>query len=194
MPSAKIKMRLDSSAITSLIGKLGALDKKVAKKALRAGISAASRRVMMDAKALVPKRSGQLRRSIGRKMWMRKGGSVIAGIIGPRRGFRVVYLGKYIDPVKYAHLVEFGRREVVAGKAKGKGTGKKVLSEGGRGGVVYGVRVRSVPPHPFMRPAWERNKARATGLIIQELVKGIRTYYARASKFKMSAISGKGNR
>ncbi len=193
MPSAKISMRIESKAIGGLIAKLAALDKKVARKALRAGISAATKVVMWDAKALVPVRSGQLRKSIGRKIWTKKGGAVIAGIVGPRRGFRVVYLGKYIDPVKYAHLVEFGRREVVAGKAKGKATGKKVLSSGRPpmlGAQVYGVRVKSVPPHPFMRPAWERNKTRVVWLIIRELVKGVKVYYARAgSKGK----SKKGN-
>jgi HK97 gp10 family phage protein len=185
---ARVKCRVESRAIQSLMTKLAALDRKVARKAIRKGLNEAAKVVMWEAKALVPKRTGALRKSIGRKIWVKKGGAAVAAIIGPRKGFRVVYLGKPIDPVKYAHLVEFGRREVVAGVAKGKPTGKKALSSGKSGGKLFGKRVRSVAPRPFMRPAWERNKTRVVGIVIKELVAGIKAYYARGPvKFRPMA-------
>lgn len=184
MPSAKVKMKIESKAINALVARLAQLDRKVGKKALRAGINEATKVVTKDVKSLVPKRTGQLRKSIGRRVWTKRGGGIIYGIVGPRAGYRILYQGKYINPTKYAHLVEFGRREVVAGIAKGKATGKKVLSSGKDGGQIFGKRVRSVAPRPFMRPGWERNQRRVVGIIIQKLYEALRDF-ARNRRAKM---------
>ena len=179
MPSAKIKMRIESSAINELVAKLASIDRKIGRKALKDGINEGTKVVTADAKAGVPRRTGQLRKSIGRKVWVKKGGAVIYGLVGPRKGFRTLYQGKYIDPVKYAHLVEFGRREVVAGVAKGKPTGKKVLSSG-KGGQIFGKKVRSVAPRPFMRNAWESNEHRVTQIVVEKLRQAITQFFAKA--------------
>lgn len=187
MPGARVKFRMESRAVEALAKKLSELNKKVAKKALKKGVNDITKVVMWTARSLVPKRSRQLYKALGRKIVTYRGGAIVAGVIGPRKGFRVLWRGKYIDPTKYAHLVEYGRREVVAGKAKGKSTGKKVLADGVKGtsglpgvGTIYGKRVRSVPPRPFMRPAWEQNKNRAVGILINHLRKGIREHYRNA--------------
>jgi HK97 gp10 family phage protein len=173
---SKVRCRVESRAVAELLARLAGLDRKVARKALRKGLTEATRVVMWDARALVPKRTGTLRKSIGRKVWTKRGGAVIAGIIGPRKGFRVLVRGRPVNPVRYAHLVEFGRRAVVAKK---KATGAAgVLSEG-KGGEVFGPRVASAAPRPFMRPAWERNKDRIVAVLVRELENGVRLYYAR---------------
>lgn len=70
-------------------------------------------------------------------------------VLGKQRGRTVSgrqvhrIVGKYVDPVKYAHLVEGGRKAVSPVKAK-------VLADGA---FVYGKRVWAVPPRPFMAPA-----------------------------------------
>jgi HK97 gp10 family phage protein len=169
--SAKVKFKIESQAVRELATRLALIDRKVARAALKAGVNEATRLVMWAAKSLVPRRSGQLRKSLGRKVKVYRGGAVIAGIIGPRRGFRVQWKGRWIDPVNYAHLVEYGRREVVPTK-------KKVLADK-VAGKVFGSRVRSVPPRPFLRPAWEQNKDRAVSAIVAALNDGLRKFLAK---------------
>jgi HK97 gp10 family phage protein len=186
VPSAKIKMRIESKAIAALAGRLAEIDRKIARKALKAGINEVSKAVLWDAKSLVPKRTGLLRKSLGRKIKSYRNGAVIVGIIGPRKGFRLVINGVPVNPVKYAHLVEFGRREVRPKKKKvlaGSGipvAGKASKQMGPYRQVIFGKRVRSVAPRPFLRPAWEHNKARAVGVIIQALHAALRGIYRRA--------------
>lgn len=176
----KVKFRIDSQAIKALANRLAQVDRKIARKALQDGINEATKDVLASAKSLVPRRSGQLRKSLGRKVKSYRGGAVVVGIVGPRKGFRVEYRGKMIDPAKYAHLVEYGRREVVVKK-------KKVLSSGSAGvgglpgqGVIFGKRVRSVAPRPFLRPAWEQNKQRVVGIILKHLNLGVKKFFANA--------------
>lgn len=56
---------------------------------------------------------------------------------------------KIVDPVKYAHIVEYGRRAVQVKKAK-------VLSGDG---TIYGRKARAVPGKPFLRQAWAKNRS-----------------------------------
>jgi HK97 gp10 family phage protein len=177
MPAAKVKFRIESAAVAELADKLAQMDRKAARVALKKGVNEATKIVLWDAKARTPRRSGQLRKSLGRLVKTYRGGAIVAGIVGPRKGFRVQWRGKYIDPVKYAHLVEFGRKEVVAGVGRGgKKTGKRLLSDGT---TVFGPRVRAVPPRPFLRPAWDENKGRVVQVIIDALRKGLRDFLAR---------------
>lgn len=53
------------------------------------------------------------------------------------------FLQSYVDPAKYAHLVEGGRKAV-------RPVTKRVLAGGG---VVYGKSAFGVQPRPFMHPA-----------------------------------------
>ena|GEM_PF-7040298 len=177
MAGLKVSARVSSKAITHLAQKLGQIDRKAARKALRAAVNEASKDVLATAKSLVPVRTGTLRKSLGRKVYTRRGGAVAIAVIGPRKGYRVVVNGRPVNPVNYAHLVEFGRREVVAGTAKGKPTGKKFLANKGAG-QFFGKRVRSVPPRPFLRPAWEQHKARVVKLVIARMKEALAALFA----------------
>ncbi len=173
-----VKMRIGDEQISRLARRLADLDQKVATKAIKTGVNEITKDVLWDARALVPVRSKQLRKSLGRLVRVYRNSKVVVGIIGPRRGFKVQYRGKWVNPVNYAHLVEYGRREVRVKK-------KKVLSEGSAGpgelpgiGTVFGKRVRAVPPRPFLRPAWERNRLKATRTLLAHLRAGFRQYLA----------------
>lgn len=68
-----------------------------------------------DLVAQANKSTGTLAKSMGRKVKIYRQSGAAVGIVGPRKGFaRTVRLktGRevYMDPVKYAHLVEFGTR------------------------------------------------------------------------------------
>lgn len=72
------------------------------------------RPLVTSMRARVPVRFGFLKRSLGIKQKRFRGGRVVWSRIAPRTGFR--FRGEFIvngrqvkaDPVKYAHLVEFG--------------------------------------------------------------------------------------
>src|SRR5690348_17333966 len=99
------------------------LETKAARKANRKGVAAASRLLAKKAKGRVHRGHGGvpglLKKSIGSKTKTYRGSGVTVGIIGPRKGFlHVLKGGKRVDPVKYAHIEENGRRIVVAKKSK----------------------------------------------------------------------------
>jgi HK97 gp10 family phage protein len=162
---------------------------KVMRAASRKGVNEATKLVLASAKSFVPQRTGSLRKSLGRKVVAMKNGGGYVGVVGPRKDMsdkerarrqqefeqgkrkrapgkakfrRVVkYKGKEItvNPVHYAHLVEYGT-------APHGVKGKKVLS--GADGV-FGTRTSGSKPRPFLRPAWESNKAACEGMILQSL-------------------------
>lgn len=133
-------------------------------KALRRGITKASRLVAKAAKAKLHTKSGNniLKKSIGAKVVVK--GDRVLGIVGPRNGFKqqigVRHDGSpvYEDPAKIAHLKENGRAAVAV-------TDKKVLSDGRE---VFGTSVKAVPAEPFMRPAWDENKDAVVNIIADE--------------------------
>lgn len=139
------------------------------RKVIRAAISKASTVILQEVKSRVPKRSGLLKKSMGRKVkTYTRTGTVIA-IVGPRVGHRKLYKGNYIDPVKYAHLVEFGRKASVVRK-------KKVMSDGS---VIYGKKTKPVAPKPFIRQSWAARKHDVRKIIIDELNRGIKRELAK---------------
>lgn len=196
-----IKFQVDQAALNKLMSKVKEVERKAARKGIKAGINQLSILILKEAKDRVPKRTGQLKKSLGRKVRTKKDGSVVYAVIKPRAGlwvksregvigragrgkrkgqtftkaFRIERAGPAmgaIDPVRYAHLVEYGRREVVTVK-------KKVLAGGG---IIYGKRVKSVAPRPFLRPAWERYKSQSTGIIAAYVKRAIADYWKKNRK------------
>lgn len=165
-------MRLRMKGVPELIRTLREIDKKVAKKALRDGVQESTKPILKDAKAKVRVDTKLLKKSLGRKVKSYKGGEVIAGIVGVRKGtkgkkgnrtrtdkFRVQVgtdaKGKaiYMDPIKYAHLVEFGTRP------HSVGSGDMLKRKGRKAGQVQrGGKHPGSKPYPFMRPALQKNK------------------------------------
>ncbi len=113
MPFA-IKAKLEG--LDRALALLRELPKKLAKKTLRAGVNQATKLLLSEAKSRVPPSTGLLRKSLGRKVKVYKG--AVVGIVGPRKGFKIQVGVRmrgpnkgtpvYMDPVRYAHLVENG--------------------------------------------------------------------------------------
>lgn len=182
MSRLAVKVGVESGAVQRLTAALAAIEPKVARKATRAGINEITTVVLKDAKARVPKRSGQLRKSLGRKVKGYRRGEIVSGIVGPRRGFRVVIGGVAVNPVNYAHLVEFGRgvsragqRSVIrSGRRTTEKTQSKVLSSfytavAPDTARVFGPAVAPAAARPFMRPAWDENRGRAAKILARHL-------------------------
>jgi HK97 gp10 family phage protein len=108
----KVKMRI--TGVAELMKKLRSIDEKVKKVALQKGIGAAAKIIKDSAKARVRRRSGQLAKSLGSKVKTFRNTGIVVGVIGPRKGFKIMIDGKPVDPVRYAHLVENGTRRSAA--------------------------------------------------------------------------------
>lgn len=105
-----VKVKLDG--LTALLRELKHVDAKVAKKAVRKATLAGAKIINKGAKRRARRRTGALARSIGQKVKVYRPSGTAVAIVGPRKGSKVVVNvnGKPIpiDPVKYAHLVEYG--------------------------------------------------------------------------------------
>jgi len=162
-----VKARL--TGVEQALRNLGAMTRTVRNTILRKAVNASSRLVLDAARALVPQGTGMLKRSLAVRIQTYRGSGAVVAVIGPRTGYQKTRQGKKQtafgrkikdsgqDPSKYAHLVEFGRASVQVKKAR-------VLSDGA---TFYGRVVQSVPPRPFLRPAYEREKARVIATMYQ---------------------------
>lgn len=194
--SVRVRMRVGEDALQRLRAKLDAIGKNAGTRAIRAGVNELTKTVLAEAKANVPVRTGQLRKSLGRKVKTYRQSKVVVGIVGPRKGFRVVINGVAVNPSNYAHLVEFGRAAVKAGQKKNRrgkvtDTGLSVLSSkfsavSPEEPQVFGPEVGPAAPRPFLRPAWGRVRPTANAVLRRHLDKAIRdvlvkTYMSRAA-------------
>src|SRR5262245_59638504 len=141
-----VAVRAEVRGLDQILARLTHVEKAVAKKILRSIVNHGTKLQLQAAKSnLQGERTGQLRRSMGRKIKVYTNTRTWVGIVGPRRGYKITVNGHNVDPVHYAHLVEGGRRAVTP-------TEKAVMSDGAE---VYGTHARAVPPRPFLKPAFE---------------------------------------
>jgi HK97 gp10 family phage protein len=191
-----IRVEIDTSKVAALVQRLADVDKKAARKAMKQGINEVTNLVLAEAKKLVPQRTGQLCKSLGRFVQVKGGGRVIFGVVKPQSGvwmaaapglvgrqrtrngktsvfvqkFRTTFEGRPVNPVHYAHLVEYGRAAVTIKK-------KKVLAGGG---VIYGTHVSAMAPRPFMRPAWEKHKYQSVVIMERHLNEAMQAFWKRS--------------
>ncbi len=131
----RIRAKIAPGSLQGVLRTLAAIDKKAARKALRRAVTLAARLVREDAKARLSAqgavRTGLLRKSLGVKLKSNFPKGYVYGVVGPRRGFkreigqmieanairslerrgaRIDRKPVYADPVRYAHLVEYGTK------------------------------------------------------------------------------------
>lgn len=122
---------------------LDSIPSKMKRKELRKVMSKASTPILKRARALVPVRSGLLKKSLGKKVKTYKSGTV-AVIIGARRQYVGIVNNKKHVPANIAHLVE-----------------------GGHGGP------RPAKPHPFLFPAYNSLKQQTLATMKVEFTKAL---------------------
>lgn len=171
--------------VNELAETIRGLEPKYFRPAARAGVSDASTEVLKEARNRVPDRTGSLKKALGKRVVALKSGAGYTGVVGARKDpsakrvarikaeiaagkkRRLPRTGRFrkevalngrtvlVDPVKYLHLVEYGRRSV-------RLKTKRVLADGA---VVYGTEVRAVPATGFLRASWEAKKAASEAAI-----------------------------
>ena len=190
----QIKAKIDGAP--ELYKALREIDKKLARKALRSAIGEAAKVVLKTAKTLVPVDLGLLKASLSSKVVVKDGRAV--AIIGPRRTRGTVGKGanrrknqltsfgkskagqKAIafrrEPVRYAHLVEFGtrgQRGVIRNPGGGPAGGEAEKRRGGGRRSGFGRKHGTRGAQPFLRPALDNNAITIKSIIRTRLEQAI---------------------
>lgn len=126
------------------------LTPEVFRKTLVDALRSALTPVASSASALAPHKSGKMAGSI-RAVVSTRGGNISAAIVTGAR---------------YGHLVEYGHRQVVGGRARKPGLAGLLGNQTGR---VVG----QVPPHAFARPAFAAQQGNVTQIIERRLAQAI---------------------
>ena len=179
---------LRMKGVPELLATLQNLDKKAARQGLRAAVDAATKPVLKSAKANVPVETSTLKRSLGRKVKPYRNSLTVVGIVGPRKDKqgkdkngkhrRLVHISSggrkhWRDPVKYAHLVEFGTRP--HSLAKGDRIARKDGKRSGSVRQTQGARHHpGTSAQPFLRPALDANRRNCKGIMKRVLRDHIR--------------------
>jgi HK97 gp10 family phage protein len=158
--ASKLTIKGKLEGLEDTMKRMGRLKQSARGRIQRKAMNQATQPITRAVKANAPKGLGNLKRSIGRKVQTYRSRMVTVGIVGPRKGYGkdvVTHGGKTrrVDPVKYAHIVEKGRKGVTVQNAT-------VLSDGT---TVYGRTVAATRPQPFVRPAWDAGKSGAEATI-----------------------------
>lgn len=179
-----IFLAIDPVSVKKLEYSFLALGEREAKKILRKQAKLAMRPMLSTARRLAPKRSGLLRKSLGilvkayhRAIW--------AGM-GPRHGFRAIITDRetgqqeLADPVKYAHLVEFGTRpHSITRGARLSRPSARPGTRAAEGVAIGRVTHPGSPPRAFMRKAWEAHRSSAAQAFADGVVEDIEAAWAK---------------
>lgn len=107
-----VRVRLEG--MQTLLKNLEQFPRTIQRRIIRKAVSAGSTPVLQAIKANTPRDSGQLKRSIGRKIKTYRNSGIVIAILGPRSGFRTVIDGRPRNPLRYAALVEYGTSKTPA--------------------------------------------------------------------------------
>jgi HK97 gp10 family phage protein len=125
---------------------LKTLGERTQRKVVRQAVNAAATPMLKAARAGVEVESGLLKESLTKKVKTYTESGTIVAIIGPDTQTKGEFNGEPRWPAKYAHLVENGH-----------------LTPDGT----------FVPPHPFLRPAYDSTEGQALDVMKTKLGKGI---------------------
>lgn len=166
----------------NLAARLLQLPQEIADKITKKAFDQIGKEIVDAARSKVRKRSKALARSLGYKKKTYQKTNVVL-IIGPRKGMIKEYKGQKLNAAKYAHLVEYGHRIVPRGSGKTSREARanlraavrqgSRLREGQALGKLNSVTAGNVPPMPFLRPAFEQNKARLVNIIADAINEAI---------------------
>lgn len=160
------------TGVDALDDALSQLSKRMGTAVVRAALKKAAQPIVDAAKDLVPVRTGRLRESLTVSERLtrrqRKGSKRMPGSV-------TVYIGGAWPKGAHAHLVEFGTAPHLI---------TVDLKDALAGADVYGRTVLhpGTPARPFLRPAWDANKAQALENLGKELWAELEKARARLAK------------
>jgi hypothetical protein len=163
-----VRFSIDLSEIAAVQSALEGVKIGVQNRVIKAALRKIASQGLKAAKSnLRVKRTGQLRRSLGLRPRTYQRGAVNLIVIGARRKFRIEGPdGKWVDPTKYAHLVEGGRKANTP-------TRKRRMAFAVGGNLVFAKRVRAYGGDPFLAPAIPVLKQAADSQFVTDVEAGI---------------------
>lgn len=145
MFSAKIK----PSEFQKIRRKFTKLVEKTQNKVITKAVRETMKPVLADARTKIPGGgTGMLKKATKLKVKGYRRNGIVVGIVGISRMSKEIN-GENVTPSKYAHLVEYG--------TKAHGPKKKKIMSNGK--MVFGKKVKGTSARPFIRPAFDNNKA-----------------------------------
>lgn len=173
MPRSGLTITVDRNTQRDVARALAGVKLGVQNRVVKAAMAKAARAAAKASKRLAPVGdSGRLKRSIGVRFKSRPKSGRWEYKTGPRRGFAGSAGGRKRDPVRYAHLAEFGRKAVVPTK-------KKALFLKPLG--VVRKRAGAAAGRPFVTPVWEGLRLTAPRRIAADVKAGVAR---EAAKYK----------
>ncbi len=151
---------------------------RAARDAVKAGLSPVNKAAKQNAKKVQD--TGLLWKSIGARVLPRKkttNKNLVVGFVGPRPGKEGMVNGKKRNPVRYAHLVEFGTKP-----HKIKPQSGRTLRLGRNLFVRGSVNHPGVTAQPFLRPAFDGRVGAAKLAMAKAFRKSIAREVLRAHK------------
>ena len=139
--------------IEKAIADAKALERRIKRGGMRTALNKATTPILRKAKALAPRESGLLRRSLKKKVITNTKTDAVTVMIGADKSVTGTYKGKTRKPSRYLHLVELGR-----------------------GGP------HPAAPRPFLRPAYESTKNEAVEIYKKELKGAIEKRTAKLTR------------
>lgn len=158
-------VHMEVEGVAELMAALDGFKAAAQRRITRPAVTAASVVVLRAIRQRAPTkkagRTGQLRKSLGRVVRTYKATGVVMAVIGPRKGFiSVDEAGRKVNPVKYAHLVEYGTAPHMV-----------------RGALHPGGRAK-----PFMRPGWHESEGKAKSVLYARIAVEIEKEGQRQAK------------
>ncbi len=170
-----------------------------ARQALRPALSELGSVGVKAARAAVPRDTGSLKKSLGKRVRVYNGGATVVLVVGPRKDAKPkdgqpAKKGKFstlilkrggktfrrVTPANYAHLVEYGTRphslaagDRMARPAKGKRAATQARQSAG------GPAHPGTSPRPFIAPAAATIRAQAAALLSKRVAAEIRKITAK---------------
>jgi HK97 gp10 family phage protein len=145
----------DKELIKVFSGLASATQRKIARPAASAAMTPTMKRTRANARAISTEDGNTIAKSLGKRTVVYKSSGVVAVVIGPRDGKSV---GKH-NPVKTAHLVEFGTKPHII-TARNANLLSNFNNDKVENPEVFGRSVTvSAPGTPFMRPGWDDTKS-----------------------------------
>ena len=174
MRSGSVSFVIDLKPFERQIDRLG--DELALGRICRAAMVKAARPCVAAAKRLARRESGLLAQSIGAVVRQYKNSKFVVGVIGPRKEIEGTWKGRRRVPTFYAHLVEFGARPHAIGSGsvlerRSTRRGKPVVLGPG---PQHGRQHPGAKAHPYLRPAFDANRATMEAILAQELAAGLK--------------------
>lgn len=188
-----MRMTIQVTGLKDLNAKLKEFGPRVYKRVMGTALKAAAVPILETARSLVPEDTGLLRESLTSVIRKYDNTNTVVAVLGPDRKVQAVLPdGSRHIPANVAHLVEYGHRIIPRGKGVEsraiRGAASKLARRGKRGraeAVMGGLDAlsggRSVPAHPFMRPALDTQKGAVAAIMREKMRAGIHREMKRGS-------------